>query len=199
MAIGGERLCRGCGTVRGHAEFAFRNAATETRHLRCRICCRETSRRHYQQKRAAYLERSRRNTPRLRELSQSAVCGFLGMGGRLVRQTRGPRVNHRSSGKGGGHQRSRAAKAVHASMRKSSSDSTWRTTARFRERLATLDQDAGPHPGPVGTALGGPGVVGASKQFADLNFQVDSATANHAARFRGGWRRPSDVDRILAQ
>jgi hypothetical protein len=63
--------------VRAPDEFASKNIATAKRHSRCRICCRERSRRHYHQQRAAYIARNRRNAPRLRELAKLHVYRFL--------------------------------------------------------------------------------------------------------------------------
>jgi hypothetical protein len=74
---GGGRLCTRCGVVRAEDEFPFRSAASGTRRSPCRFCCRDVSRRHYRQKRSAYLERNRRNNPRLLQLAKQHVYEFL--------------------------------------------------------------------------------------------------------------------------
>jgi hypothetical protein len=69
--------CRGCGKWRQPDDFSLKNAGTQRRHSQCRLCCRETSRRHYAMNRTAYLERNRRNQPRLKRAAAELVYEFL--------------------------------------------------------------------------------------------------------------------------
>jgi hypothetical protein len=71
------RYCRGCGPRRSPDEFAFKSVLKKTRHSRCRVCCREASRRYYGRRKGAYLERNRRNKPLRRENGARFVCEFL--------------------------------------------------------------------------------------------------------------------------
>jgi hypothetical protein len=72
-----DRYCRGCQVWHSLDDFAFKNALKQTRHSRCRVCCRESSRRHYEQNKGAYLERNRRYNPLRRENGAGFVYQFL--------------------------------------------------------------------------------------------------------------------------
>ena len=72
-----SRYCRGCGAWRSLDDFAFKNALTQTRHSRWRVCCRDRSRRHYERNKGAYLERNRRYNPLRREDGARFAYRFL--------------------------------------------------------------------------------------------------------------------------
>src|SRR5438128_1388160 len=61
-----EKYCRGCSRWLALWEFSTNDRSRGTTHSRCRACCRERSHRHYTANRHAYLERNRRNQPRLK-------------------------------------------------------------------------------------------------------------------------------------
>src|SRR5436305_6113841 len=71
------RRCTGCGTEHPVEEFAFKNREKGVRHSRCKVWSREVSRRHYAHTRSAYIERNRRNTPRLRFEAARLVYTYL--------------------------------------------------------------------------------------------------------------------------
>ena len=58
-------------------DFAFKNATTGKRHSRCRVCSRRVSQKHYQNNKAAYLERNQRNNPLQRNVNRKFVMQFL--------------------------------------------------------------------------------------------------------------------------
>jgi hypothetical protein len=149
IAEGEERQCTASGTTRAHHEFAFRNAATGKRHLQCRNCCREVSRRHYEQNRAAYIERNRRNTPRLHELVKPRVyryvlehpCASCGEADPVVLE-----FNHRDPSTKVGNisdlvERWASAQRLDAEI----------ANVRYCARIAT--RNARPSPGPATTSL----------------------------------------------
>jgi hypothetical protein len=72
-----SRYCCGCKGWRSLDDFAFKNVLEQTRHSRCRICCREGSRRHYGQNKGAYLERNCRYNPLRRENGAEFVHQLL--------------------------------------------------------------------------------------------------------------------------
>ena len=71
------RFCRGCECWCALEDFSFKDARRGTLRSRCRVCCREASRRHYMQMKVAYLERNRRNNPLQRQAAAEFVYQFL--------------------------------------------------------------------------------------------------------------------------
>ena len=71
------RYCRGCERFHAVEDFSVKDARKGTLRSRCRICCREASRRHYTRTKGAYLERNRRNNPLQRQAAAVFVYQFL--------------------------------------------------------------------------------------------------------------------------
>jgi len=77
MLYGEKKLCRGCGLLRTHEEFAIKNSRTGQRHSQCKECCRRRSRDHYHVNHDAYIQRNRRNNPLHRKRNAAAVFEYL--------------------------------------------------------------------------------------------------------------------------
>src|SRR5947209_4154844 len=72
-----EKYCRGCSRRLAVEDFSTKDRLKGSTHSRCRGCCREAARRHYEINRSAYLERNRRNQPRLKRAAAQLVYEFL--------------------------------------------------------------------------------------------------------------------------
>lgn len=76
-ATGRDKFCHGCERWLDRGQFSFKDVAKRVLRSRCRRCCCERSKRHYERTKEAYFDRNRRTKPVLRQAAASFVHQFL--------------------------------------------------------------------------------------------------------------------------
>lgn len=72
-----QQFCHGCKRWQPVKEFSFKDKARNVLRSRCRACCREVSRRHYERNSALYIDRKRRRQPLERRRIAGVVLEYL--------------------------------------------------------------------------------------------------------------------------